>query len=161
MIGNFANFVLCQCLMARKIAELFGLNPGVLPFYAACCFDELSRGSVLCLLNTSFKTAVSKCHNSTFWAKINDHGVHRGNTGQILAPWQHMVTSKVALDLPYWAMCLALHRLIHMTIEMARKAGPFFSFIDFMSCITVAKRPCYGPLKLKPSYIIVHYYVIS
>jgi hypothetical protein len=36
-----------------------------------------------------------------------------------------------------------------------------FSFIEFMSWITVAKRPCYGPLKLKLSYIIVHYYVIS
>ncbi len=51
--------------------------------------------------------------------------------------------------------------LIHMAIEMAREAGPFFSFVDFMSCITLAKRPCYGPLKIKPSYIIVHYYVIS
>ena len=48
-----------------------------------------------------------------------------------------------------------------MAIEMARKAGPFFSFVDFMSCITVAKQPCYGPLKIMPSYIIVHYYVIS
>ena len=56
-------FVRCQHLMARKIAELFGLNCGVRLFYAACCFDELSRGSVLCLLNASFKTAVSKCHN--------------------------------------------------------------------------------------------------
>ena len=31
-------FVRNQCLMARKIAELFGLNRGVRPFYAACCF---------------------------------------------------------------------------------------------------------------------------
>jgi hypothetical protein len=38
-----------------------------------------------------------------------------------------------------------------MAIEMAREAGPFFSFVDFMSCITVAKQPCYGPLKIKPS----------
>jgi hypothetical protein len=35
-----------------------------------------------------------------------------------------------------------------------------FSVVGFMPCITVAKRPCYGPLKLKTSYIIVHYYVI-
>jgi hypothetical protein len=55
----------------------------------------------------------------------------------------------------------ALYRLIRLVIEMARKAGHFFSFVDFMSCRTVAKRPCYGPLKLKPRYIIVHYYVIS
>jgi hypothetical protein len=39
-----------------------------------------------------------------------------------------------------------------MAIEMARKAGPFFSDIDFMSCITVAKRPWYGQLEIKPSY---------
>ena len=30
-------------------------------------------------------------------------------------------------------------RLIRMAIEMARKAGPFYSVVDFMSCITVAK----------------------
>ena len=59
-------FVSCQRLMARKIAELFGLNHGVRPFYAACRFDELSRGFVLCLLNASFKTAVSQRHNSIF-----------------------------------------------------------------------------------------------
>jgi hypothetical protein len=58
-------------------------------------------------------------------------------------------------------MRLAPYRRIRMAIEMARKAGPFFSFVDFMSCITVAKQPCYGPLKIMPSYIIVHYYVIS
>jgi hypothetical protein len=55
----------------------------------------------------------------------------------------------------------ALYRLIRMAIKMARKAGPFFSFIGFMSCITVAKGPWYGPIKVKSSYIIVHYYGIS
>jgi hypothetical protein len=59
-------FVRYQCLMARKIAELFSLNRGIRPFYAACCFNELSRGSVLCLLNASFKRAVSQRHNSIF-----------------------------------------------------------------------------------------------
>ena len=60
------------------------------------------------------------------------------------------------------ALGLALYRLIRMAIEMVRKADSFCSFVDFMSCIvTVAKQPCYGPLKLKPSYIIVHYHVIS
>ncbi len=97
-------FVRYQGLMARKIAELFGSNRGVHPFYAACCFDELSRESILCLLNASFKTAVSQCHNSIFWAKIYDHGIHRGDTGRILAQWRHMVASRVALDLSYWAM---------------------------------------------------------
>jgi hypothetical protein len=55
-----------QRLMARKIAELFGLNRGVRHFYAARCFDELSRGSFSCLLNASYKTAVSQRHNSIF-----------------------------------------------------------------------------------------------
>jgi len=49
----------------------------------------------------------------------------------------------------------ASYRLTRMAFEMAREAGAFFSVVDFMSCITVAKRPCYGPLKIKPSYIIV------
>jgi hypothetical protein len=30
-----------------------------------------------------------------------------------------------------------------------------------MSCITVAKRPCYGQLKINPIYTIVHHYVLS
>ena len=30
-----------------------------------------------------------------------------------------------------------------------------------MSCITVAKQPCYGLLKIKPIYTIVHHYVLS
>ena len=53
------------------------------------------------------------------------------------------------------------YRLTRLTFEMARKAGACFSFVDFMSCITTAKQPCYGPLKIKPSYIIVRIYVIS
>jgi hypothetical protein len=118
-------FVRYQRLMARKIAELFGLNRGIRPFYAACCLDELSRGSFSCLLNASFKTAVSQRHNSIFWAKIDDHGVRRGNTGQILDQWRNMVASRVALDLPYWAMRSALYRLIRMAIEMTSKGGAF------------------------------------
>jgi hypothetical protein len=55
-------FVRYQRLMARKIAELFGLSRGVQPFYAACCFDDVSRGSVSCLLNASLK---KQFHNAT------------------------------------------------------------------------------------------------
>jgi hypothetical protein len=55
--------------MARKIAELFGFYPGIQLFYAASCFDELSRGFVVCLLNVSIKTAVSQHHNSIFEPK--------------------------------------------------------------------------------------------
>ena len=66
---------------------------------------------------------------------LMDHGLRRGDTGWILIRWRHPVASRVALDLPYWAMHSAPYRLIRMTIEMAREAGPFFSVIDFMSCI--------------------------
>jgi len=85
-----------------------------------------------------------------FYAKIDDHGVCWGDTGQIIARWWRPVASRVALGLPYWTMRLALYRLIRMAIKMARKAGACFSVVDFMSYITIAKRPCYGPLKTKP-----------
>ena len=141
--------------MARKIDQLFGLNRGVRPFYAARCFDELSRGSVSCLLNASFETRYPQRHNSIFYAEIDDHGVRWGDMGRILARWRRSVASRVALDLPYWAMRSASYRLTRMAFEMAREAGACFSVVDFLSCITVAKRPCYGPLNIKPSYIIV------
>jgi hypothetical protein len=48
------------------------------------------------------------------------------------------VASRVAQDLPYWVMLSTPYRLIRMAIQMAREAGPFFSVVDFMSCITVA-----------------------
>ena len=35
---------------------------------------------------------------------------------------------------------------------MVREAGACFSFVDFMSCITVAKQPCYGPLQISKLY---------
>jgi hypothetical protein len=46
-----------------------------------------------------------------------------------------------------------------MAIEMAGKVGAFFSVVDLVSCIIVAKRPCYGQLKITPSNNIVDYYV--
>ncbi len=112
-------------MIARKIAELFGLNPGGRPFYAACCFDVLSRGSVSCLLNASFKTVVSQRHNSIFYAEIDDHGIRRGDMGQILAQWRHLMASRVALDLLVWAMRSVLYRLIRMAIKMASEVGAF------------------------------------
>ena len=90
-----------------------------------------------------------------FYFKIDDHGVRWGDTGQILARSQRSVASRVALDLKYWAMHSALYHLTCMAFEMAGEAGACFSFVDFMSCITIAKQPCYGPLKIKPRYIIV------
>ena len=130
-------------------------------FCTACCFNELSRGSVLCLFNTSFEKRFPQRHNSIFYTEIDDHGVRRDDTGRIIDQPRLPVASRIALDLLYWAMRSALYRLIRMAIEMASEVGAFFSVVDFLSCITVAKRPCYGPLKIKPSYIIVHYYFIS
>ena len=48
-------FVHCQRLIAKKLAEFFSFHCGIRPFYTACCFDELSRGFVSCLLNASFR----------------------------------------------------------------------------------------------------------
>jgi hypothetical protein len=58
-------------------------------------------------------------------AKIDDHGVRRGDTGRILDQWRHMVASRVALDLPYWVMRSASYRLIRMAIEMTSEGGVF------------------------------------
>jgi hypothetical protein len=93
-------------------------------------------------LLSGLKKRFSQRHNSIFYAKIDDNGVRRGNTGRILARWRRLVASRVALDLPYWAMRSAPYHLICMAIEMAREVGAFFSVIDFMSCINVVKRPC-------------------
>jgi hypothetical protein len=90
------------------------------------------------------------------YAIINDHGVHWGDTGQILARSLRSVASRVALDLLlYWVMCSALYRLTRMAFKMARKAGACFSFVNFMSCKTIVKQPCYGLFKKKLSYTIV------
>jgi len=75
---------------------------------------------------------ISQRHNLIFFAKIDDYGICRGNTGHVIAQWLHPVASRVALDLPYWAMCSALHRLIRMAIEMAREAGACFSVVYFV-----------------------------
>ena len=77
-----------------------------------------------------------------FYAKIDDHGIRQGNTGQILARWRCPVASRVALDLLYWVMRSAPYHLIHMAIEMASKICACFSVIDFMPCINVVKQPC-------------------
>jgi hypothetical protein len=82
-------------------------------------------------LNATFKKAASQRHNSIFYAKIDDHGVRRGDTGQILAQWRHMVASRVALDLPYWTMRSILYRLIRMAIKMTSEGGAFVCHCRF------------------------------
>jgi hypothetical protein len=74
-----------------------------------------------------------------FYDKIDDHGIRWGDTGRIIARWRHPVASRVAQDLPHWAMRSAPYRLIRMAIEMASEAAAFFSVVDYLSCITVAK----------------------
>ena len=44
---NFPNFVRCQRLMARNVAELSSSNRGDSHLNEACRIDEMSRGSVL------------------------------------------------------------------------------------------------------------------
>ena len=124
-------------MIARKLAVLFGFNHSIQLFYAACCLDELIRGSVSYFLNASFKRRFPQRHNSIFYAEIDDHGIRWGDTGQIVAQLRRSVASRAALDLQYWAMRLALYRPTRTAFEMARKAGACFSVVD--SCITVAK----------------------
>ena len=59
--------------------------------------------------------------------------------GQILAQRQHMVASRVALDLPYWTMRTALYRLIRMAVEMTAKEVFCFAIVDLLSCITIVR----------------------
>ena len=63
-----------------------------------------------------------------FYAKLDDHGIRRGNMGQIIAQWWRSVASRVALDLPYWEMRPASYRLIRTAFKTARKADPFLFF---------------------------------
>ena len=112
---------------------------------------------LFCAVLTLAPKAISQRHNF-FRPKIDDHGVRRSDMGQILAQWWRPVASKVALDMLNRAICFASHRVI--AIEMTSKGGAFFSVVDFSSCITVAKRPCNGWLKIKPRYTIVRYYVL-
>jgi hypothetical protein len=48
-----------------------------------------------------------------------------GNTEQVVARWQRPVASKVALDMPHWAMPSVLLRRIHKAFKMGRKGGAF------------------------------------
>ena len=69
---------------------------------------------------------ISRHHNSMFYSKIDDHGVRLGDMGRILARWRRPVASRVALDLPYWAMhfFLAKHKDTNIPIMMEQFAPP-------------------------------------
>jgi hypothetical protein len=66
------------------------------------------------------------------FSQIDDHGVCRGNTGQILAQWQLPVASSVAMDLLHRTMRTSLHRCITMTVKMASKGGALFYHRQFV-----------------------------
>ena len=51
-------------------------------------------------------------------------GAIRGEYSTNGGIWWHL-GSRVALDLPYWAMRLASYRLIRMAIEMTSEGGAF------------------------------------
>jgi hypothetical protein len=72
---------------------------------------------------------------SIFYAKIDDNGICQGNTGQILAQWQSTVVSRVALDLPYLAICSAFHQQIVEAIKTASKIGAFFRHCQCWCCL--------------------------
>jgi hypothetical protein len=120
----------------------FGFNRGVLPVYAARRFDELSRGFVSCLFNSSFE---KRFRNATTLFCIPKSMRTMVSAGAIRGKYspdggvRRPVASRVALDLPDWAMRSALYRLIRMAIEMASESAAFFSVVDNLSCITVAK----------------------
>jgi len=60
-----------------------------------------------------------------FYTEIDDHGVRQGDTGQIIAWWQHPVAYKVALNMFRRAMRSSLHRRIVMVVKMAHDGGKF------------------------------------
>jgi hypothetical protein len=49
----------------------------------------------------------------------------RGNTEQVVVQWWHPVASKVALDMPHWAIPSVLPRGTTVAIEMANDRGAF------------------------------------
>ena len=99
---------------------LCGFNCGVPPFYTACPFDDLSRGSVSCLLNASFEKQLHNATTRCFAPKLMTMASARAIRGKYLpdARWWHPVASRVALDLPYRAMRSAPYRLIGMAIKV-------------------------------------------
>ena len=132
LVGSSPIFVRCQCLIARKIAELFSSNRGISQFYEACGINDVkSRGSVLCLFAASSGGAVFTA-TTLFVAKIDDPGGRQGNTVRIVARWQRPVASNVAQDVLHRAMCSILQRWIAKAIKTAREGGAFVCHRQFV-----------------------------
>jgi hypothetical protein len=75
-----------------------------------------------------------------------------GNTEQVVARCRHPVASRVALEIPHWAMPSVLLWRTAVAIETAGGRGAFVRHRRLI-CIDIHsyKRPCYGQLKLKTS----------
>ena len=132
-------FVRSLRLIAKKLAELFCFHRSVRTFYAACSFDELSRGFVSCLLNASFKKQFPQHHNSIFYAETNDHGVRRDNTGRILARWRRSVASRVSPRPAVLGDAFGNVPPDPHGHRNGQQISCIFSVVDYLSCITVAK----------------------
>ena len=104
VISNFTNFFRCQYLIARKIDELFGFNHGNWPFYAACFFSELNSGSVSHHLNASFGKQFHDTTTRLFTQKLMSLASTRAIQAEYLPNGGIRWLSRVALDLPYWAI---------------------------------------------------------
>jgi hypothetical protein len=48
-----------------------------------------------------------------------------GNMERVVAQWRRPVASKVALDMPHWAMPIVLLRCIRKAFETGRNGGAF------------------------------------
>jgi hypothetical protein len=58
-------------------------------------------------------------------------GGHWGNTEQVVAQCRRPVASRVALDMPHWAMLSVLLRRTTVAIEMAGRQGAFVHHCQF------------------------------
>jgi hypothetical protein len=79
---------------------------------------------------------------------------------QTVSQWRPPVASIVAQGILHWVMCLVLHWWIAKSSKGPAKEVHLFAIIDLLLCITLAKRPCYGQLKIKLSHSIICYYVL-
>jgi hypothetical protein len=74
-------------------------------FFVSGYREKLGRSCVLLVFFVSFE--------------IINHGGRRGNMARALARWRHLVALHEATDAIHWAMSPALHRRIHMAINIA------------------------------------------
>ncbi len=62
------------------------------------------------------------------------HGGRQGDTERVVAQWQCLVASDVALDMLHWAMPRALLQHLRMTIEMTCDGGTFACRRQYFAC---------------------------